>query len=387
MAKLEKRDLDAVETYRSHIFIHPPCFANLIQELGLDSSYQRLSVPRFSLNANGDQAGKPPASREPVPDLTDQERQTIAERLNREAIQRQQIHPERLWILVDGCEIAQMDLLHKTSLEHELQEAARLIEVWTADGSEEILLATHWIDYSELHRPMKAEAKVDLGMTNQLWMKIIPADSSARLLLDLRPRSGWAFWKGYSAPSNWRRTWPTYALAMSAVLLVMSVGVTIAYRNETMKQRATIQSINRELAQERASHTAIQQQLSNSASQWAASFRLPIDDIKPRGSQGQDVPRLTIPLHAALVNLDLPVSTTQGRYRARLRSFLEDKSILEEDYLRPVSVTNNDSKVGFVVPAAFLLPNTYYVATLERLDENGKPVKSSTFTFYVMDKK
>src|ERR1041385_2161176 len=89
--KLGKRDLDAIETCCSHIFIHPPCFEDLIQQLGLDSSYQRLSVPHFSLNANSDEEGKPPASREPTIDLTDQERQTIAGRLNREAIQRQQI--------------------------------------------------------------------------------------------------------------------------------------------------------------------------------------------------------------------------------------------------------------------------------------------------------
>jgi len=63
--KSGRRTLDAVETDRSHIFIHPPCFAKLTQQLGLDSSYQRLSVPRFSMNTNGDQKGKPAASREP----------------------------------------------------------------------------------------------------------------------------------------------------------------------------------------------------------------------------------------------------------------------------------------------------------------------------------
>jgi hypothetical protein len=386
--KSGKRSLDAVETYRSHIFIHPPCFANLIQQLGLDSSYQRLSVPRFSLNANGDQEGKPAASREPVPDLTEQERQTIAGRLNREAIQRQQIQPEKLRILVDGSDIAEMTLLHETSVQYELQEAARLIEVWTADGDEEILLATHWIDYSDLHQPVKAEAKVDLGTTNQLWMKIIPGDFSARLLLELRQRSGWVPWKGYSAPSSWGQDWPKYALAISAVVLISAMGATIAYRNETVKQRATIESINRELARERASRAVIQQQLSSSASQLTAFFRLPVDDIKPRGSQGHGVPRLTIPMHAALVSLDLPVNNSaQTRYRARLKSFLENKTVLEEDYLKPVSFVNNDSKVDFVVPAAFLSPNTYYVATLEMLDENGKSVKSSTFTFYVAEKK
>lgn len=382
-----KSSLDALETYRSHIFIHPPCLANFIRQLELDSSYQRLSVPRFFLNA-GDQEGKPEGSREPVTDLTDQERQTIAGRLNREAIQRQQVQPERVRILVDGGEIAQLDQMYETFAQYELHQAARLIEVWSADGDEEILLATHWIDYSELHQPVKAEAKVELGATNELWMRIIPDDSSARLLLQLRRRSGWALWRGYSDTSMWGQAWPKYALAMSAVLLVTSVGLTIAYRNETTKQRATIESINRQLAQERASRTAIQQQLSNSVSQQTASFLLPADEIKPRGTQGQDVPRLTIPLHATLINLQLPAnSTASGRYRASLKSLLEDKSVLEEDYLKPVSPGGNGSKISFVVPAAFLLPDTYYVATLERLDGNGKPVKTRTFSFYVADKK
>ena len=80
-------------------------------------------------------------------------------------------------------------------------------------------------------------------------------------------------------------------------------------------------------------------------------------------------------------------SNAQGRYRARLKSFLENKTVLEEDYLKPVSAVNNDSQVDFVVPAAFLLPNTYYAVALEMLDDNGKSVKSSTFTFYVAEKK
>ena len=281
-----------------------------------------------------------------------------------------------------------MDSLHETSVRCELQEAARLIEIWAADGNEGILLATHWIDYSELHEPVKAEAEVHLGTTHQLWIKIIPDDSSARLLLDLRRRPSWPLWKGYSALSNWGQAWPKYALAMSSVLLISATGAIILYRNESVKHRKTIESINRELAQERASRTAIQQQLSNSVGPPSVSFLLRADDVEPRGSEGQGVPRLTIPLYATVVSLDLPVKdTAQERYRARLRSFLEDKPVVEENYLKQVSLGHNDSRVSFVIPAAFLLSNTYYVATLETLDGGGKPVKNRTFTFYVADKK
>lgn len=371
-----KRNLDIVETYRSHIFIHPPCFENLSHQLGMDSSYQRINVPRFYMNANGDHGGKPADSREPAQDLTDQERGTISSRLNREAIQRQQIHPERVRILVDGRESAVMELSRETRIQRELQEAARLIEVWAA-GDEEILLATHWIDYSELHQALKAAAIVDLG-ANQLWMKIIPGDSSARMILDLRRKSGWA-WKTHSPLTNWTPAWPKYALTTSAALLLASLGVTVAYRNQTIKQRATIESISREFAQERDSHP---QQLSNSA-----SFRLTVDGIKPRGSQGEDLPRLIIPLQTSLVTLDLPVNaTTAGRYRATLKPLLENRNIIEEDYLKPISVGNNASKIAFVVPATFLLPREYYLTTLNVLDASDNLVQTYTFTFYVEDK-
>ncbi len=385
--KSGNRSLDALETYRSHIFIHSPCFANLIKHLGLDFSCQRLSVPRFFLNANSDREGKPPASREPAPDLTEQERQTITGRLNRDALRRQQIYPEKLRILVDSREAAKMALSHESSVLYELQEAARLIEVWTADGDEDILLATHWIDYSELYRPVKAETKIDLGKTHQLWMKIIPGDASDRLLLDLRRWEGRTFWKGYSALSNWGQVWPKYALAMSAVLLMSAIGVIVAYRDEAVKQRTTIELMKKELAQAEGSRAAISQQPSNSANQLTASFRLLADDIVQRG-RGQGVPHLTIPLRADLVCLDLPVTrVAPGRYRVRLNSFLANKPILEEDDLQPISLANDDSHVAFMVPAAFLAPDAYYVATLEILDPRGKPLKGSTFTFYVADKK
>jgi hypothetical protein len=381
--KRGKGNLDSLETYRSHIFIHPPCFAKLSQQLGLDPSYQRLNVPRFNMNANDDLRGKPADSREPAHDLTDQERQTIAERLNREAIQRQQIHPERVRVLVDGREVALMELSRGSQMQRELQEAARLIEVWAA-GDEEILLATHWIDYAELHQPVKAEATINLGAANQLCLKIIPRDHSAQLLLDLRRRSGWV-WKGHSPLSDWGQAWPKYALSASAALLLASLTANLAYHNQTIKQRATIESTSRELAQERASHP---QQLSNSASQSTVSFRLSVDGIKPRDAQGQDVPRLTIPSQADLVSFDLAVNTTGAeRCRAKLKLFLGNKNIVEEDQLKPISVGNNGSHVTFRVPAALLAPDKYYVATLEAFDNTGKLVKSNGFTFYIAGKK
>jgi hypothetical protein len=385
-SKSGKKNLDAIETYRSHIFIHPPCFAHLIQQLGLDLSCQRLSVPLFFLNSNGDPGGNPTGSRKPAPDLSEHERQTIAGRLNREAIRRKQIQPEILRVLVDGCETATMDLSHETMVNCELQEAAKLIEVWTSDGEGALLLATHWIDYSELRQPLRAEPKVNLGKTHQLCMKIIPGDTSARLLLNLRRKPGWAIWKAYSALSNPAEAWPKYVVAMSGLLLVSAIGTIIAYRNETLKQDRTIESIDRALAEERAARAAIQQQLSSSAGSLTPSFRLAADDIQPRGSHAQDITRLVIPLHATLVNLDLPVNRpTPGRYRASLKSFIKTQPLLVEDYLQPTS--RGASTVGFVIPASFLVPGTYYVATLEILDESGKQTTSQTFTFYLSDKK
>lgn len=388
VAKIPSKDsVDSVETYRSHFFIHPPCFSSLVKQLGLASPHKKLSVPQFFLSTHGDHQSKSRASREPTSDLTEQERQTISGRLNREAIQRQQIQPERLRILVDGREALKMELSRQRSMRCELQEGARLVEVWTADRDEDILIGTHWIDYSELHKPVAAEAKIDLGKTKQLWLRIIPDISSTALLLDFRLTSAWGLGKGNFTSPFWRQLWPKSAVAMSAVLLMSAVIAIIAYHNETVRQRATIESVNQELARERNSRVAVQQRLANSASQLTASFRLSVDNVRPRGLQEQEIPRLTIPLHSVLVSLDLPVGTpAQSRYRATLRSLLGSSVILEEDYLKSVTLGENDSKVIFSVPASLLLPDKYYVTRLETVDELGKPAKSHTFTFYVANK-
>jgi hypothetical protein len=383
---INRSGLDAVETQRSHAFIHPPCFQNLVKNIGLDSPRQRLSVPRFFLSANGGDDGHVSGPREPIPDLTEQERAVILRNLDKEAVQRRKIQPDHLRILVDGVLRLELDQLSRNSIDCELQEGARFIEIWTADKEENTLLATHWIDYSEMHMPAAAEVAVDIGRTKQLWLRITPYPQPAVLTVDYIPTMQWALWKKYLRPSVWLQPAPRYAFAIATLLLAISMISTIAYNKKTVKQSSLIESMRRELAHEKSYRTALQQQLSDRADQLTASFQLKPDNHRVRGSQEEDISHIAIPANVLLVRLEFSIgASSQNRYRAKLTPFLESKPVIEEDYLEARRVGQNDPTVIFIVPASFLLSNKYYVGTLDTLDEKGTVINTRTFTFHVSE--
>jgi hypothetical protein len=381
---INRSSLDAIETQRSHAFIHPPCFQNLVKKIGIDPPHQRLSVPRFFLSANEGDDGQLPGPREPIPDLTDQERAAILRNLDKEAVQRRTTQPDHLRILVDGVLRLELDLLSRNSVHCELQEGVRFIEIWTAGNEKNTLLETHWIDYSEMNMPAAAEVPVDLGRGKQLWLRIIPGPQAVILMLEFIPAMRWAFWKKYLRPSVWQESAPKYALAIVTLLLGISVISTIAYYKESVNQQSLIESIRKELAQEQSYRTTLQQQLPNGPGQLTASFRLKPDNHITRGSQGQEITHITVPQNALVVRLEFSIApSSQNRYRAKLMQFLERKTVIEEDNLEPRRVAPDDLTVTFIVPASFLLSDKYYVGTLDSLDEKGTVIKTRTFTFHV----
>jgi hypothetical protein len=227
---------------------------------------------------------------------------------------------------------------------------------------------------------------IDLGKTKQLWLRIVADTRAVALVVEMRSTKQRAVWKKYLQPSAWEQHIQKYALALATILLISTVTMTIAYRNETVRQHARIESVEKELAQEKVLRAAIQPQLANTASQLTASFRLPPDDVKIRGSQEQNLSRIAIPSNAVLVRLELPINNSdQGRYRATLKSLSEATAILREDNLTPAAGPAG-SEVIFSVPASVFQTDHYYVVALDILGKDGRQKDTRTFTFYLVNR-
>ena len=85
-----------------------------------------------------------------------------------------------------------------------------------------------------------------------------------------------------------------------------------------------------------------------------------------------------------LVNLGLADSAPSGsRYRIKLRPFLENRTVLEEDGHKAEAFKASMSEISVSTPASLLVTNTYYVVTLDSIDEADNVTQSQPFTFYV----
>jgi hypothetical protein len=110
------------------------------------------------------------------------------------------------------------------------------------------------------------------------------------------------------------------------------------------------------------------------------------DGERTRGPQNQYQQHFVLPVNAAIVHLELPVSSPAGsRYRATLKLFAENKTILEEDYLTPTNAGDSPA-VTLYMSGSLLKTNEYYEIILSTMDKNGRQKDSHTFTFYLEKK-
>jgi hypothetical protein len=379
-----KSNSDVIETYRSHAIVHPGCFENLTREVGMDSPRRRLGVPRFFLSAAGENNSKSDGDRETQIDLTEPEHQAMVQRLEAEAIKRRQMVPRALRIVIDGLQRAQLDLSRERSARCSIPENAGLIEIWAADQNENILFATHWIQYTAIHGPAAVEAVVDLGRTKEIVLRIVPKAGEAHLILKYNRSSRWAVWIQSLQSSVWQERWPRYSLGISFLLLMASAVAMSTYRIEMLKQRAIAESARKELERDRASRLAIQDEIRRATGQQGSvSYRLIADSLTTRGSQDMSQQRLTLTPNGALTRLELPVGDyTRGKYRATLRLFLGNKTVIGEDDLE-VTADPEKPTAMFLVPSLLLKAGKYYVIRLETINSNGVRTNTETFTFYV----
>src|SRR5262249_27680673 len=156
----------------------PSCHSRITRKLGLDMPQSRLAIPRFFLTKEPGGKENPRRPAEDAPNLSDDERNRIMERMALEAERRQRISAKFLRILVDGLERLRLDVARDATGNFEVQEGAKLIEIWTEDQGEAVLLATHWIEYTQWQGIARKEATVDLDKDKRLLIQVVRGGKS-----------------------------------------------------------------------------------------------------------------------------------------------------------------------------------------------------------------
>src|SRR5947209_4685104 len=378
-AQLRENDPNIIEASRSHGLIHPLCFKDLTRKLGLGLPEQRLGIPRFFLNKDNNQ--KPPdRPKGPVPALTEQERQAITGRLDIEAVSLRQITPRVLRVVVDHEECLRLDLANESTSQCMLPEHARFIEIWTRDRDQDLLLATHWIDYTEAHLPAAVMATIDLGDAKTLILQITPDAGSATLQLEYREKLPWRLWRNTAHDPRSIQLVPASAFALLFLILLASAVLTFRYRDEVISQKGLLESTRKELAEQKARMAAESRPLV-ATGQSVVTYRLAPDipGEDTRGGEMQVAQRIRVLSQSALASIELPIGVpVHNRYRATLKT-VEERTVMEQDYLKPAS--GGAPLVVFLVPSPLLHAAQGYSIELDAINERGRIVGRRTFTF------
>jgi hypothetical protein len=386
-------DQDRVETYRCHAFIDPLLYEQITQKLGLDPPRRRLAIPWFRLNETIKDHDRSGGLTTQTPKLTDEERKSITDRLAVEANRRQQFSPKALRVLAHGKEYARLYSDRTDRQQCELPEGVKLIEVWMENQGADILLATHWVNYTEWSGIAAATAIIQLGNGRELLLQITPMAESegspggASLELKCRPAPYLARLRQSLRSSLWLLRMPRFVLAAASLVMIGFILGTFLLERDLARQRANVETLTKELAQERAVRESLQQSLSleHGAPSIAAYLLMP-DDVRVRSTGNTAEPVIQVSASAPLVILELPVAAGQARsYRAVLKLFLQKRELLSEHFAQPTQTGGNLS-LRFALPSSFVEDGKHYVISLESLNATGKVETHRTFTFLVTRK-
>lgn len=138
-------DEDAVEMSRMHTAVHPDCYERLALALRLAAPSERLALPEFSLRKGANGMNGRGGGRRP-PFLSGDELRALKDELTAEAARRKRNYSGLLSVVVDGRERARLDPARAASVGLTVAEGAELVEVYTVETGERVLLAAHLLD-------------------------------------------------------------------------------------------------------------------------------------------------------------------------------------------------------------------------------------------------
>ena len=283
-------DQNLIEINRCHIFIDPLCFGRLVKALSIEPPSQRLDLPRFFMENpdNSNYSGRLPQP----PTLSAEERKTIADAAAIQAERRQKTIPTTLTIVVDGKELARLNGAGMKSRQLEINEGAELIEIWTEDAGEPLLLATHRIGYSDTrdsdrrHSNTQGIAPANFSLrfnTAELLLQIAGNDSAqgsprkATVTLTYRSHS-----RSAERLSKWLTAAPKFALAVTALIALGWFLSTNVHRQAPASQ-ASPDNFTEEKAALQPISTPTPPQIAQ-ATAHPATYRLVPDELATRGS-------------------------------------------------------------------------------------------------------
>jgi hypothetical protein len=378
-------DYDSMEIRRCHVLIDPLCNSNVMKALKLVPRRERLALPIFFLNENGDKddSGR---TGNIIPELTEDEQGAILEELSQEAVRRQQVSPESLRIVAHGKEYARFNLSRTEQLQCWIPEGIKLIEIWTESHGIDILLAVHWVAYTHFAGIREATATVGLG-------------DGKELLLEIRPQTGESGNRGgalrircQSSPLFANRKnllvsllsfpkLPRFALVAVVLSLVALILSTLHYRHDLGIQQAKLAVVNEQFAQERSARASLENHHETGR---GAAYRLIPDDFLIRSAQGIKEPVVTVPSEPALVMLELPLEkNSTGICQALLKRFTDNREVLTEK-LATLIDSNGAAVVKLALPSSLVQNRKHYVISLECMSPSGKLERVRTFTFFVV---
>lgn len=368
-------DQDAVEIQRCHLFIEPVCRARITEVVGLAPPHKRLAVPMFVLDANhnGDDFW---VGRNEAPELSDDERNAVRAELDKQAARRQRVVPAFLTVVAHEIEYGRLDADGSNRLRSRIPEGVRLIEVHAHDGNARVVIATHWVRYTEHDGIAAARGALLLGHRKKLHFEIRPdidesGDHGAWLEFDLVTERGFAAWARSLGLSLQLRRLPELALA--AVLL--SVGWFLgSHHHESQLGDGRLGS-----GQERP----LVQQGPGVTQPAMQPYRLIPDDFNVR-SLTKTTNAVTISSGGVLaLELVVPASS-HIPYRGVLKRFSKDQEIMTESQLIASEKSGTDV-VQFVLPASLLKKGEYYVVALYAHTASGQGQIYRSYTFYAKE--
>jgi hypothetical protein len=379
-------DPDKIETYHCHAFIDPYCHQQITRKLGLDPPRQRLAVPRFFLSANMQDHENLGGGTPPAPKLTDNERESISEHLAVQASRRQRFSPALVKVMAHGKEYVR---LHPDQTEWrycELLEGVKLIEIWAEQKGGDLLLATHWVDYTEWRGIAGTTVVIDLGNRKELLLQITPTTEDtggASLALQCRSVVFFSLLEKAFGPFIWLQKNPKLAFAAVSLLAVGWVLGAFLARRELAKRQVTVEAVSKELAHEKTLREALQRNITNRSTS-TEIFRLTPDDIHVRSTENIERAVVHLSANSPLAILELPAAAqNKTSYRTVLRSFLGKKEILKETFPQPTR-KDGSSTIKFALPSTLVEDGEHYVISLDSISASGKIETYRTFTFLVM---
>jgi len=382
---------DSIESQRCHVLIHPACNQRLLQSLRMSLPVQKLAMPLFCLDGDSSGDSKSSSPRQMAP-LSEEERTAIENSLLSESSRRRRAFPKLLRILVDRSERVRCQASNGAEASFEIGDDAELIEIWTEEDGKELLLGTHLIRHTERSRIAATEAFIHLGMHHKLVLTISPcseASPSARgaaVSLMVQSISSWDIWKEpWRLFGLWRRTLPTHAVAVIALLLIgwavtwINLGRSLTYQHKLLVQNEKELSAEKNFAVELRKQIQPQQ----ARPELSRTFSLVPDRSITRGATSAAFPEILVPTYPTLINLEIPLdSSLSVHYRATLRSFLKGQSIIIENGLIP-SLTPSGPVLVFQLPSLSVKPALDYTIEISVPRPNGQIEIIDSFTFHV----